>query len=152
MAICVLPLKVGLLNILHKSQQQACTTSDLFIAYQGANFGKYILYFIAFTSISTIFATIPFLGLIANMFLIIYTLLVSPIILFEDKSISQALAQSKQMIGRYFGISFVLLIITSLASLSGLFLFIVGLVVTWPFSIIMCYCLYTQIKDITQKA
>jgi hypothetical protein len=148
LAICVLPLKVGLINIMHKSQQQEPSNiSDLFIAYQGANFIKYSLYFLGFTSLTALLSLLPLLGSILTIILIILSILVSPIMLLEDKSASQAISQFITMAKPYFSSVFVLIILACLGSYLGILLFGFGLLLTWPFSVIMCYSIYHQLQQ-----
>jgi hypothetical protein len=142
-AVCIWPLRVGLVHIMHQQNNGIePTVSDFFVAYQGENFKKYIGYFLVYSLIFTLSSVMGFLGSIFQIGLVIYTLLVVPVMLVENCGFSDAFAKALRINSQHRITILLLAIIACAMSYSGVLLFGVGLLFTWPFSTIICYAIY----------
>ncbi len=140
--IVLYPLYTGILNILNKANyKQKIEFSDLFIGYR-QNTGNIILYsLIANIAISILFV----MCILPAIFIAPFFFLGLPIILFENKSVGEALSKSfdlgKDNYGVLLGTSF----LAGLISIAGIILCGIGIVLTGFFffaAMYSAYCAY----------
>lgn len=139
LGILIAPLYVGFIYIVNKyNLKEAISFSDLFIGYK-QNFVNIIIYAL----ISSIILAISMLLCVIPVFFVFPLLLLGyPILLFENASFSEALSKSfniaKENYGTFLGAG----LLGILISISGVLLCGIGILVTFPFYLIVMYSIY----------
>lgn len=139
LGILLSPIYVGLIYIANKFNTKIpIEFSDLFIGYR-QNFGNILLYSLITTIIFGIAAAmcgIPFF-FVYPLFLLGY-----PILLFENSNAMDAISKTftiaKENYGTFLGAG----LLGGLISISGLVLCCIGIIVTFPFIMIVMYSTY----------
>ncbi len=137
--IVLYPLYVGILNIMNKANyKQKVEFSDLFIGYR-QNTGNIILYsLISYIAMSILFV----MCLLPAIFAAPFFFLGLPIVLFENKSVGEALSKSfdlgKENYATLLGASF----LGGLISFCGIFLCGIGIIFTAFFFLAVMYSAY----------
>jgi len=137
--IVLYPLYAGILNIMNKANyKQKIEFSDLFIGYR-QNTGNIILYsLISYIAMSILFV----MCILPAIFVAPFFFLGLPIVLFENKSVGEALSKSfdlgKENYGVLLGTSF----LAGLISFGGIILCGIGIVFTAFFFLAAMYSAY----------
>ncbi|MGV4414906.1 hypothetical protein [Chryseobacterium sp. T1] len=138
----VFPLNIGLLQIYRKIDlQEEVSINDLFTGYLGFNFLKFAGYGLFASSIYLIaFSLFPL-----NFIWILLSFFVSPLMLFANQGIFPALQLNFAALRKNFSTILLCTIVSILFSYSGILMFGIGIVLTFPFWNAMIYALYQQL-------
>ena len=121
----VFPLHIGFFKIFKKiDNKEEPVLGDLFEGYQGAGFIKYAIYYILWMML---------------------TLFVPPLMYFRNEPLGTAMVTSFQAMRRNFLTLLICVIGTAFITYLGLFVFLVGYALTFPFWNAMIYTLYKNI-------
>lgn len=138
----VWPLNLGLLRIYQKmDQRESVSTSDLFIAYEGSNFFKFLSY-------SLFWSAFYFLAksfIILAPIWVLITLFVGPLMLFKNLDFKTAFQLGLQAISKNIPAALLVLIVGVMGSYCGIFLFGFGLFLTFPFWNALIYTFYKEV-------
>lgn len=138
----VFPLNIGLLQIYRKIDlKEEITVNDLFTGYLGFNFLKFAGYGLFASSVYLLtFSLFPL-----NFVWILLSFFISPLMLFANQGIFPALRLNFSALRKNFGTILLCSIASILFSYSGILMFGIGLVLTFPFWNAMIYALYQQL-------
>ncbi|SHH12167.1 hypothetical protein SAMN05421866_2204 [Chryseobacterium oranimense] len=141
-SVFLYPLNLGFYQIYRKIDlNEKLELGDLLAGYNGINFFKYIGYYIfwLFVYIYT------FQTIILAVIWIFVTILVAPLMFFNNKRIFEAIPLNLQALRTYFLEIFVCVIVAVIFKYVGFALFFVGGLFTFPFWNAMIYSLYKTI-------
>lgn len=140
--IFLYPLNLGFFQIFRKmDMKETVTLSDLFAGYNGLNFFRYISYFIFWFFLYTFIAQ----TIILPAVWVICTLLVAPLMFFQNKTIFESISLNFKALKMYFIEILVCVIVAFLFKYVGFMLFLVGGLLTLPFWNAMIYSLYKTV-------
>ena len=140
--IFLYPLNLGFFLIFRKiDSNEKIVLGDLFAGYTGFNFFRYISYFIFWIFTYLILSKTIILGIVW----IIVTLLVAPLMFFQDKRIFEAISMNIKVLRMYSVEILVCVIVAFLFKYIGFALFLIGGLFTLPFWNAMIYSLYQTI-------
>ena len=146
--VFLFPLEVGLFKIYRKIDlKEKLSISDLFSGYSGINFFMYISYFFFWQFIFTYTAPTYILGFLW----VLITLLVTPFMFFENKTLFTAIKLNFKALKYHFPIIFICFIVALLFKYAGFMVFFIGGLFTYPFMIAMIYALYQSISNVEVK-
>ncbi|MEJ5052076.1 beta-carotene 15,15'-monooxygenase [Chryseobacterium culicis] len=133
------PLYVGLIYMVNKyNTKNPIEFSDLFIGYR-QNFVNILIYSLLAWVISSIALALCVLPII---FVYPFLLLGYPILLFENASATDALSKSFNIAKENYGTFLLTGLLGFLISFAGIFLCIIGIILTAPFIMIVMYSTY----------
>ena len=136
------PLNVGLYKIFRKVDLKEPTSmNDLFAGYLGLDFFKYFGFYLFWIIIFTYANALLLLGLVW----IFITLFSIPLMFFMEVKTFEGIALTIKGIRKNFSLVLIGSVVAFLFSLSGLFLFGIGFLFTFPFWNAMIYALYQHI-------
>lgn len=140
--IFLYPLNLGFFQIFRKIDlKEKVVLGDLFAGYNGLNFFRYVSYFIFWFFFYTIIAQ----TIILPVIWVLCTILVAPLMFFQDKRIFEAISINFKALKIYFLEILVCVIVAFLFKYVGFALFLVGGLFTLPFWNAMIYSLYKSI-------
>lgn len=138
-SIFLYPLNLGFYQIYRKIDlKEKPVLGDLFVGYNGLNFFKYISYYI-FWYFAFRFTTPT---IILAFIWVMITLLVAPLMFFQNKTIFEGIALNWKALKIYFIEIFVCALVAVLFKYVGFAVFLVGGLFTFPFWNAMIYSLY----------
>lgn len=136
------PLNLGLYQIYAKKEKkEVYGFSDLISGYQGLAFFSHAGYFLFWIAVNGLLSTFYVLSPIW----VLITMMVSPFMFFERKSIFNAIAASFSVLKKYPLIAIVGMLVAVIIKYMGVFL-LVGWLLTLPFWMAVIYAIYTETK------
>lgn len=141
-SVFLFPLNIGFFEIFRKiDTKEPIVMSDLFAGYIGLNFFKFISYYIFWFFIYTMITQ----TLILPIIWVMCTLLVAPLMYFQNKRIFEAIAINFKVLKLYFIEIVVCVIVAFLFKYIGFALFLIGGLFTFPIWNSIVYSLYKSI-------
>lgn len=138
----IFPLNIGFLKIYRKIDLgETPTMGDLFAGFQGFSFFVYALYFLAWTSINNYFLIFPPLSLLW----IAITLFVPALIFFKNLNFVKAISIGFNIFKNNFVVITLACLVAILFSYAGILMFLLGIVITFPFWNAMIFVLYKHL-------
>lgn len=145
----VYPLHIGFFKIFKKiDDKEEPMFADLLEGFQGINFIKYAAYYIFWVMIYNSFKGLTgtyFFLFFIPIFWVMMTLCVPPLMYFRGVPLGISLMWSFQVMRKNFLLMFLVVMASVVISYLGLFLFLVGYALTFPFWNAMIYTLYKNI-------
>lgn len=141
-SVFLFPLNIGFFEIFRKIDiKEPIVVSDLFAGYIGLNFFKFISYYIFWFFLYTMITQ----TLILPIIWVMCTLLVAPLMYFQNKRIFEAIAINFKVLKLYFIEIVVCVIVAFLFKYIGFALFLIGGLFTFPIWNSIVYSLYKSI-------
>lgn len=141
-SVFLFPLNIGFFEIFRKiDTKEPIVVSDLFAGYIGLNFFKFISYYIFWFFLYTMITQ----TLILPIIWVMCTLLVAPLMYFQNKRIFEAIAINFKVLKLYFIEIVVCVIVAFLFKYIGFALFLIGGLFTFPIWNSIVYSLYKSI-------
>ena len=136
------PLNVGLYKIFRKIDlKEPISTNDLFAGYLGFDFFKFFGFYLFWIIIFTYANAFLLLGI----FWLLITLFSIPLMFFMDVKTFEGIGLTTKALKKNFGMIAIGCVVALIFGLSGLLLFGIGFLLTFPFWNAMVYALYQHI-------
>lgn len=143
--IYLFPLCLGLYSIyLKKDQGLKPEFKDLLNGYNGLDFLRFAGFFMVWLAINSLLKYTVILPIVWQLF----TMMCSPILFFERKSIFESISESYRMVIRKPGIFIACFFIAAAVRYGGMLFFMIGIVFTFPFWMCILYALYRELRGV----
>lgn len=145
----IYPLHIGLIKIYRKIEsKEEVLAGDIFAGYSGVNFFKLASYYIAWVMI---FNFAQQLLIVPAILWIMLTMLIPLLMYFKQEPMGTALLWNFRLMKDNFVLFLVCVLTAILFSYTGMVVFFVGYVLTFPFWNAIIYVLYKYLLEFEEK-